>query len=180
MHWHLCRELQEVYAGAWMRAPAAASPATAEAAAVDFITLEARLGSAPAPVPVSSLTAPQYAIVRTLSWRRRQLLGLLATGKHYPINPAEAPAKQPAALTPTTPGRASVRAPGGAASGEASATSACVTGQGNVAREGVTRGGTRALQWVEASDLAAHCASVLLHQVTPASAGPARILAAFL
>ena len=175
--WHLCRELREVYAGTCMRAPAAASPPIAEAAAVDFITLEARLGDAPAPVPAASLNAPQYTVVRALTWRRQQLLGLLAEGTPYALNPAEPPAKQPAGLTPTTPGRAGVRLSSGPASGEAPAASACVTSQGSADREGVTLDDARALQWVEASDLAEHCASVLLHQVTPALAGPARIVA---
>ena len=167
MHWHLCRELRAAYAGTCARAPAATSPAAAEAAAVDFIMLEARLGDVPAPAPVASLAEPQYVVVRALSWRRQQLLGLLAAGIPYPVTPSEASPKQPVALTPTTHGRASVRVPGGPASDEAPATSAsaCVIGQMNTAREGLSAEGARALQWVEASDLAAHCASVLLHQV---------------
>ena len=160
MHGHMCRELREVYAGTCMRVPAAAPPAIAEAAAVGFITLEARLGDAPAPVPAASLPAQQYAVVRALSWRRQQLLGLLAAGKPYMYNPTGIPATQPAALIPPTPGRASAKMAGGPAA------TACVTGQGAAAREGLTPAGARALQWVEASDLAAHCASVLLHQVT--------------
>ena len=162
----LCRELWAAYAGTCMRLPAAASPGIAEAAAVDFITLEARLADALAPVPAASLPALQYTIVRAISWRRQQLLGLLAAGKLHPTNPSQTPVKQPAALTPATPGRASARALGGATSGEAPAASACMTGQVTAAREGLTPEGARALQWLEASDLAAHCASVLLHQVT--------------
>ena len=160
MRGHLCRELGAAYAGVCMRLPADASPALAEAAAVDFITLEARLGHAPAPMPAASLPARQYAVVRALSWRRQQLLGLLAAGKPYLQKPTETLDKQPAALTPPTPGRASARTPSGPA------TSTCVTGQGTAASEGLTPEGARALQWVEASDLAAHSASVLLHQVT--------------
>ena len=159
----LCRELWAAFPGVCMRLPAAASPATAEAAAVDFITLEARLGDALTPVPAASLPAQQYTVVRALSWQRQQLLGLLAAGKPYPANPPQAPAKQPAGPTPATPGRASARALSGAIPGEAPAASACMTGQGTAF--GLTPEGARVLQWVEASDLAAHCASVLLHQV---------------
>lgn len=172
MHGHLCRELREVYAGTCERAPAAASPALAEAAAVDFIMLEARLGDAPAPVPAASLPALQYTVVRALSWRRQQLLGLLAAGKPYLYNPTDTPDKQPAPLTPITPGRVSARTPSG------TATSAGVTGQGNAASEGLTLEGARALEWVEASDLAAQCASVLLHQVTSVCSNQRRIIAA--
>lgn len=157
---HLCRELWAAYAGVCMRLPAAAPPAIAVAAAVVFITLEARLGDAPAPVPAASLPALQYMVVRALSWRRQQLLGLLAAGKPYPMNPTYTLDKPPAALPPTTPGRASTKAPSGPA------VSACVTDQGTAGREGLTLDGAHALQWVEASDLAVHCASVLLHQVT--------------
>ena len=163
---HPCRELRATYAGICAHALAAAPPAVAEAAAVNFITLEARLGDAPAPVPAASLTGQQYAVVRALRWRRRQLLGLLAAGEPYPVTSSEASPKQPAALSATTPGRASTRTPGGPTTGETPATSACMAGHKPTAREGLGPEGARALLWVDASDLAAHCTSVLLHQVT--------------
>lgn len=168
----MARGLHSAFAGTGAHVPLAASPAAAEAAAVNFITLEAQLGGAPAPTSASALAAPQYTVVRTLRWRGRQLMGLLATGLPKPspnlqpehVAPAAAASQEGGrpALSATSPG-----APRGSGSGTGSGTglgagSSAAVGE---ASRGIGLAEARALEWVEAGDFVANCSSLLLHQV---------------
>ncbi len=168
----VARGLHSIFASTGEHVPLAASPAAAEAAAVNFITLEARLGDAPAPTSASALAAPQYTVVHTLRWRGRQLLGLLATGLPKPSPNPQPEHVAPAAAASQEGGRpalstASPGAPRGSGSGTGSGTgfgagSPAAVGE---ASRGIGPSEARALEWVEAGDFVANCSSLLLHQV---------------
>ncbi len=158
------RGLHAAYAGTCVHVRPAADPAAAAAAAADFITLEARLGGAFAVARAASLTGGQYTIARALRFRGQQLLGLLE-GKQALTERSP----DPSAESPCAPGRCTdspARQGAGQVAEPAAAPQTAGPGSGRPLGAEEARG----LAWVEASDLAANCSSLLLHQVGRARA----------